>query len=172
VSGVAKHLISGWSLRGTNSYRTGLPITAVMTPRISGNRQQSNPERPDLIPNGNNNPVLDNWTPERYYDTSQFLVPVVPTGFAGVFGNLGRNTVIGPGLANWDLSFSKENDFGEGKNLEFRAEFFNILNHPNFGQPNETVFTSAAGATNPSAGRITRTSTTSRQIQFGLKFAF
>ena len=178
-SGVVNALLNGWAIRGTNTFRTGLPVNISMSPRISGNRQQSNPERPDLIPGGNNNPIIDNFTPEQYFDTSQFTIPQNPDPdkYAGVFGNVGRNTLIGPGLANWDLSFSKDNSIGEGKNLEVRAEFFNIMNHPNFAPPSSfgtgtTVFLDAQGRVNPNAGRIVGTTTTSRQIQFGLKFIF
>jgi len=68
------------------------------------------------------------------------------------------------------VSLFKTTKLTERTNLQFRAEFFNALNHPNFGTPNATVF--AGTAFNPSAGLITTTATTSRQIQFGLKLVF
>jgi len=80
---------------------------------------------------------------------------------------LGRDTLIGPGLATWDLSFMKDTRIQEKLNLQFRAEFFNFLNHPNFNTPNLVTFTPSG--VSPTAGLITSTSTTSRQIQFGLK---
>jgi len=166
-SGPFNHLLGGWSVNGTNTIRSGLPINLQMTPRQSGCAAQSCNERPDLRPGGNNNPVLDHWTPERYFDPSNFLVQ--PLGF---FGNLGRNTLTRPGQFNLNASLTKDNRLGEGKNLEFRAEFFNFLNHPNFGAPSNTVFRDAAGNLDPNVGRITTTSTKMRQIQFGLKFLF
>ena len=93
-----------------------------------------------------------------------------------LFGNNGRNTLVGPGLVNVDFSVFKNNfipRISEAFNIQFRAEFFNILNHPNFQAPidNSTLFTST-GAPVTGAGAIDNTSTTSRQIQFGLKVIF
>jgi hypothetical protein len=76
----------------------------------------------------------------------------------------------GPGLADVDLSLFKNTAVSERASLQFRAEFFNVLNHPNLGTPNATVFSS--GAVNASAGLITTLATTPRQIQFGLKLIF
>lgn len=81
------------------------------------------------------------------------------------FGNSARNNVIGPGLIQLDASLFKPFRFGERAELDFRAEFFNLPNHPNFGQPAATV--GAAGF-----GRITSTRTDQRQIQFGLRLTF
>ena len=166
-SGPLSYLLGGWSVNGINTIRSGLPVNIMMTPRQSGCVAQSCNERPDLRAGGNNNPVLAHWTPERYFDPSNFVVQ--PLGF---FGNLGRNTLIRPGQLNLNLSFTKDNRLGERKNLEFRAELFNFLNHPNFGAPGNIVFSDAAGNLDPNVGRITTTSTKMRQVQFGLKFVF
>ncbi len=88
---------------------------------------------------------------------------------AGTYGNIGRNVLVGPGLATTDLSFAKSTAISEKLRVQFRAEFFNIFNRANFGTPNAVVFTSATATPSPTAGVITSTSTTSRQIQFGLK---
>ncbi|PYU22923.1 MAG: hypothetical protein DMG32_17065, partial [Acidobacteria bacterium] len=167
ASAPLRYLLADWSVNGSNTIRSGLPVNIQMTPRQSGCVAQSCNERPDLRPGGNNNPVLDHWTPERYFDPSNFVVQ--PLGY---FGNVGRNTLIRPGQVNLNLSFIKDNRLGEGKNLEFRAELFNFLNHPNFGAPGNNVFADAAGTLDPGAGRITTTSTTMRQIQLGLKLIF
>jgi hypothetical protein len=90
----------------------------------------------------------------------------------GYFGNVARNSLIRPGQVNLNLSFIKDNRLAESKNLEFRAELFNFLNHPNFGTPSNTVFSDAAGHLDPNVGRITTTSTPMRQIQLGLKYIF
>jgi hypothetical protein len=166
-SGPLKYALGGWSLNGTNSIRSGLPINLVMTPRQSGCVAQSCDERPDLRPGGNNNPVLQHWTPERYFDPSNFVVQ--PLGY---FGNVARNTLIRPGQLSLNLALTKLNRLAEGKDLEFRAELFNFLNHPNFGAPNNNVFTDAVGTLDPNVGRITTTSIPMRQVQLGLKYIF
>ena len=122
-------------------------------------------ERPDLRPGANNNPVLGG--PDRYYDPNAFVLQ--PAGF---FGNLGRSTVIGPGVANVDIGLVKETPFREGRAVQFRAELFNAFNRANFGAPVQVVFGNASGLPAGNAGRITSTATTSRQIQFALKFVF
>jgi hypothetical protein len=90
-----------------------------------------------------------------------------------VLGNLGRNTLIGPGLVDLDFAVLKNfplHSISESSRLQFRAEMFNILNHANFAPPtaNETVF-DQSGNPVPGAGAINATTTSSRQIQFGLK---
>ena len=125
-------------------------------------------ERPDLKPGANNNPVLsDGRDPTRYYDSSGFAVPTL-----GFFGNLGRATVIGPGLATVDFSFAKNTTVTERVKVQFRAEAFNALNRANFSAPDSTVFRSAAGIPSATAGRINSVSTTSRQVQFAMKILF
>jgi hypothetical protein len=161
-----RYILGGWVVNGTASLRTGLPVT------ISGFTRQSRcvsqcGERPDLRPGADNNPVLENWTPERYFDFTQFV-----NQDPGLFGNVGRNTLIRPGVTSFNLSFAKDNPIGEGRNIEFRAEMFNFTNHPNFGAPNASIFRNAAGDYNPNVGRITTTSTAMRQIQFGIKATF
>ena len=86
-------------------------------------------------------------------------------GADGTFGNVGRNTVIGPGITNWDFSTLKDFHFTEGKYLQFRFEAFNILNHPIWGDP-DTYFP------DNTFGKIRSTRIDMRQLQFGLKFVF
>jgi hypothetical protein len=92
-------------------------------------------------------------------------------------GNVGRNTLIGPGLMNLDFSVFKNNNIkriSESFNIQFRAEFFNILNHANFNVPSlgdgNTNILSGDGTANGSAGLLTQTTTDPREIQFALKF--
>ena len=103
--------------------------------------------------------------PNQWFNPAAFILPP-----AGTYGDLGRGTYTGPGLAALDLSLFKDFLVTERITLQFRSEFFNILNHTNFGTPNAIVFSGAA--ISPSAGLITTTATTSRQIQFGLKLLF
>jgi hypothetical protein len=114
-------------------------------------------------------------TPELYYDPCAFTVPNV-----GFLGTAGRTILRGPGFANVDFSLVKDSNFkylGEAGKLQFRAEFFNLLNHANFGLANRTVYAASPATTtaeNPLAtsGTITTTIGTSRQVQLALKLLF
>lgn len=165
LAGFYGWLISGWRANGITTIAAGRPITIELGFRRSRAYSVSVTERPNLKPGASNNPVLGG--PDRYYDPNAFELQ--PAGF---FGNLGRNTLIGPGLVNFDFSLFKSNKIGEGKEVQFRMEVFNIFNRPNFGEPDGVVFRDATGKPAPQAGRINRTVTTSRQIQFALKFTF
>ena len=108
-----------------------------------------------------------------YGDTTHFN----PTCYFGYLGDAGRDMLRGPGLRTWDFSLGKDTSLrvlGEAAKLQFRAELFNILNHPNFGLPNGTIFAGNVSNELPlgNAGQITYTNTTSRQIQFALKVIF
>ena len=141
---------------------------------LSGSTPRPNyaPNNPALTLNGvtypacNNQPIVGSvalWFNPNCYA----LQP------AGTFGNAGRNTLRGPSFFNTDISASKNTKVNEQLSVQFRAELFNIFNHPNFALPNNNVF-SASGAINASAGRITASNYGGqpRQIQFGLKFMF
>jgi hypothetical protein len=104
-------------------------------------------------------------TPDQWYDPRAFVLPA-----QGTFGNVARGSLRGPGLFDFDTSLFKKIRISEGLNLQFRTEAFNILNHPNFAFPNEVVFSGSSYSS--SAGAITNTATTSRQIQFALKLLF
>lgn len=161
LAGLAGGLVGGWQVNGIVTVTSGNPFNVT----VAGNhsRSQVGNDRPNLRPGASNNPVLGG--PDRYFDPSAFELQ--PAGF---FGNLARNTVIGPGLATFDFSLVKNNNISERFNLQFRAEFFNLFNRPNFATPLRVAL-SARGVI-PTAGKITETVTTSRQIQFGLKLIF
>jgi hypothetical protein len=91
---------------------------------------------------------------------------------AGIHGNLGRNTLTGPGIAQFDLSMVKNFGFWGSRRLEFRLAFFNLFNRANYGAPTLDAFTDATGTPNPAFGRINTTSTTPRQGQIVLKVIF
>ena len=104
---------------------------------------------------------------------------VNPAGFSlpapGTFGNLQRDFLAGPGIVNLDYSVIKETVIKEQTRLQFRAEFFNLLNHANFALPIASAFVqtpNGGGVPNPTFGKITATTTSSRQIQFALKLLF
>ncbi|MCZ6753043.1 MAG: hypothetical protein O7E51_14605, partial [Acidobacteria bacterium] len=109
--------------------------------------------------------------PELYFDPCAFSLPE-----RGFFGNMGRNTLTGPGFFKFDFSLIKNTSITEGVNLQFRSEFYNITNTPNFMNPSgrrggQFIFDSRA-RDRTNAGRINGTIPTSRQIQFGLKLIF
>ncbi len=219
---VVKGLVNGWWTAVILSAESGYPFT----PSVSGNQSRSegggsfsNGDRPDWAPGRNpynaTHGVSSGCTvgsgtsafaipagthlggPSLYFDPCAFLLE--PPGYEG---NVGRNSLIGPGLLDLDYSLVKDTSvkwLGEAGKVEFRAEFFNILNHPNFAQPVRTVFSGLTGSalqstTCPLTGcaysvqapstttgiiQTTATGTTatqssgnSRQIQFGLKIVF
>jgi len=148
--------------------QSGHPFTVQLGFVRSGNLNTgfSMNERPSVKPGYSGNPVLGG--PDRFWDINAFELPPVNQR-----GNLGRNSLIGPGLAAVDVSLNRSFQPREGWTLQFRAEIFNLPNHPNFATPSGRIaFTNAAGAVAPNWGRITATTSTSRQIQFGLKLSF
>ena len=104
------------------------------------------------------------------------MVAAFPNACLNLFGNNGKNSLIGPNLTNFDFSLFKNNyipRISEMFNVQFRAEFFNVLNHPNFQPPfDSNVIFNASGVVNPASGKINFTATDNRQIQFGLKLAW
>ena len=182
LEGVARQVLGGWKLSSIFNYSSGEPFTAANRFDRSGAevRIYGFQERPNLAPGASNNPVegvsagckgfntagKKLGTPNLWFDPC--ALELQPAGF---FGNLGRNTLQGPDLMTIDLAVVKDFSMGEAKRLEFRWEMFNIFNRANFSQPDFGVFRSARTA-NRTAGHITSTRTTSREIQFGLKYIF
>ena len=104
--------------------------------------------------------------PTNWFDPCNFTPAPL-----GEYGNLGRNTIIGPGTQDVDMALEKSFKLREKANATFRFEMFNILNHANFGLPTTTAL-QGGGAARTSAGLITYTATTSRQLQFALRISF
>lgn len=166
LAGWGNTLVSGWSVNSIVTAQSGFPFTPQLSYNPSNNGDTRNPVRPFVNPDFNGPIILGK--PSQWFNPNAFLAPPANSGF---YGNLGRNTLIGPGLATWDFSAFKTTELRERLALQFRAEIFNLLNRANFNTPNLITFTSSAAgtATSGTAGAITSTSTTSRQIQFGLK---
>lgn len=157
-----ERLIGNWQLSGIETLQSGLPFTPQLSYNPSNDGDTRNPVRPSLKPSFTGKVIEGG--PNQYFNPNAFIQPL-----AGTYGNAGRNTLQGSRLAQTDLSLAKKLSLSERLNLQFRAEFFNVLNHTNFNAPNPVMYTSATGGLSPTAGVITSTSTTSRQIQFGLK---
>jgi hypothetical protein len=179
ATGPVGKLVSGWRVGSIITLQSGFSFSPLVGSNRSGNGDISvNPDRPNLNAGFSPNPnhgvsagctgfaagtALG--TAAHWFDPCAFSLPVL-----GTWGNLQRGTLVGPGLETVDFSLVKRTNITERVALEFRSEFFNILNRANFGLPNAGVF-SGAGF-NPAAGIISTTNTTSRQIQFGLKLLF
>jgi hypothetical protein len=161
--GLVNKLAGGWQLNGITTLLSGFPFTPQIGSNRSGDGDIRNPDRPNLNPNSTGPVILG--SPNQWFNPAAFSLPV-----AGTYGNLGRGTYEGPGLAEVDLSALKSTAITERINLQFRMEIFNVLNRSNFGTPNPIVF--AGTAPSSSAGLITTAATLPRQIQFGLKLIF
>lgn len=163
LRGAANAFVSGWMIDSIATIQGGFPFTPQLSYNPSNNGDTRNPVRPFVNPNFIGN-VIEG-TPARWFNPAAFLAPPNNSGF---YGNLGRDTLVGPGLGTWDMAFVKETTLRDGLSLEFRAEEFNILNRANFNAPNAVTFTPTG--VSPTAGLITSTTTPSRQTQFALKF--
>ena len=157
----ADHLISDWALSGILTVQSGFPFTPQLGYNPSNDGDSRNPIRPNVNPSFAGPVILGG--PNEYFNPAAFSAPVT-----GTYGDAGRDSLTGPGLTSLDFSVARKFAIKERLALQFRAEFFNILNHANFNEPNPVIFTSAT-ALSPTAGVISSTTTTSRQIQFGLK---
>lgn len=162
ASGWENGFVSGWTLNSIVTIQSGFPFTPQLSFNPSNDGDGKNPVRPSWNPTFTGPVILGGTT--QWFNPNAFIAP--PTG---TFGDVGRNVLTGPGLATWDFSVLKDTHLFEKFNLQFRAEIFNLLNRVNLDTPNLIVLTSATGAPSPVAGTFTQTSTTSRQVQFGLK---
>jgi hypothetical protein len=158
-------VLGGWELNTINTAHTGTPLSVFYTPptanSVSGLSNDYRGE-PFLRPNVSGNSISQSTSSliNTYFAGYAFTTPPVNAPF----GDLGRNAFRAPGLEQWDLSANKSFRIGEKAKLQFRSEFFNVLNHTNFGIPNTTT-------TSSSFGQI-RSTYPARQIQFALKVIF
>ncbi len=178
LSGAAKAIAEGWQLQGIIRLSTGNPQHFTLGSLGDWNRDlDTGRERPSLVPGRSPNPIrADGRDPTQYFDPT--AIQLQPRGF---YGDLGRNTLTAPGVATFDFSLIKAISLSEDTDLQFRAEFFNIFNRANFGLPSMSIFSAAttdavgnvlSSTYSPTAGRITDTKTSSRQIQLGLRLVF
>jgi len=173
MKGMGGLLLKGWQANSIVTAQTGHPFEVRLGFNRSGNLNTVNyamHERPDLKAGYSNNLILGG--PDRYWDINAFVLQP-----ANQRGNLGRNTLIGPGLVNFDFSLAKSFAMDERRAIDFRMEMFNLPNRPNFAVPSGyTAFSGVAANGSPTItpnwGVISSTVTTSRQIQFALKFKF
>jgi hypothetical protein len=168
ANGFASALASGWALNSVVTLQDGFPFTPQLSYNPSNDGDTRNPVRPFVNPNFTGPVILG--TPAEWFNPAAFAA--VPNN-SGFFGNLGRDTLIGPGLATWDFSVMKNTPIRERMTVQFRAEIFNLLNRANLNTPSLIIAVLQPGSTTPTSsgvgGLITATATSSRQLQFGLK---
>ena len=167
LNGVVDAVLGGWTLNTINSANTGIPLDVAYTPAAANDVTGRIPDyrgeaimRPNVSGDttGSSGPAqLDN-----YFNKAAFSIPPA----SGPFGNLGRNSLRALGYWQWDVGINKQFQIParEGMYLQFRSEFFNILNRSNFGIPNTDITSAAFGTI--------RSTYPPRQIQFALKLGF
>lgn len=154
-------LLTGWETFGIVTLQTGRPFTVALLSEIDNSGTGRSVlgfganDRPNLV----GNPELSNPTPGRWFNTAAFTFPP-----QGQFGNAGRNILDGPGYQNVNASLLKNTKLTEQVNLQFRAEFFNLFNHPNYNLPDNFLGSPTFG--------VISSARDPRHIQFGLKLLF
>jgi hypothetical protein len=174
--GVVNAILGGWQMGGLMRMSSGFPLT------IQSGQDRSNTghgyDRPNAVPGVDPELPSDQRGTNQWFNVSAFQMQP-----AGTFGNVGRNTITGPGVFVVDFSTLKNFGFGGGRYLQFRFEAFNLLNRPNFGDPVTSLAQSNWNVTGnnsiPTAGggafgtiRETRGTIPMRQLQFALKYVF
>lgn len=166
--------VEGWQLTGIQAWHTGIPFSLGEGDQADLGNNFDNP-RPNVIGGCN---VYANQNVHQWYNPACFA----PSAY-GTIGNMGRNALYGPGFVNTDFGVMKNTKLTERLSLQFRAELYNIFNHPNFSFPNPTAFNAGSpqtkyqGTLSPTAGQITSLVGTAvtgaaRQTQFSLKLLF
>jgi hypothetical protein len=165
-------LVEGWQLSGIESWHTGVPFTVLSYNGRDGLGNNFATSRPNIIAGCDITAGQDRL---HWFNPGCFTLQA-----PGTLGNAGRNIGTSPGYATLDFNVAKDTRITERTSLQFRAEFFNILNHTNFNYPTLNAFNgnpnpangNLPGSPAPTAGLITSIVGTSRQIQFGLKLLF
>jgi hypothetical protein len=173
ASPLTREIAEGWALNGIATLQSGFPFSPQLGYNPTGNGDSRNPARPQL--NSSFSGPLYPRTAAQWFNPNAFAAP-----YPGTFGDSGRDSLAGPGLTDVDLSLAKVTSIGEKLRAQFRVEYFNVLNWTNFSTPNPVVFSTGptpskpatAPALSPTAGVMTATATSSRQLQFALKFLF
>ena len=149
--GPADWVIGGWQTNGILTIQSGLPFSPVLNTSTTNGTSS----RADVV-----GPITYPHTLQQWFNPAAFGTPAPYT-----YGNAGRDILFGPGRFNWDMSLFKDFVIHEQTKFEFRAEAFNVFNHPQFNLPNASIG-------NPQAGQITSTVGNPRQLQMGLRFQF
>jgi hypothetical protein len=186
-------VLGGWAMSGVTTFSSGTPFTVLIGGDSLGEKSSGTFNFPDRsTAPGCSNPV-NSGNPNNYLKLNCFTPPIAPASFAAMcqpaapsvasaipntcmnlLGNIGKNSIYGPGITEFDYSLIKDTHIrkiSEAFDVQLRAEFFNIFNHANFQSPiSSSTVLNQDGTPTGGAGTISATTTTSRQIQFGLKF--
>jgi hypothetical protein len=201
LTGVLGAVVNGWQTNGVLSLTSGHPFAVYDANNRQRDAMRKNGRiTPNLVADGKTNPtegVVGSCdagnrvgsplgTPDTWFDPCQFIpstcranvycyngnIPVPAQGFqVGYWGQVGMNTVISDGLANFDFSLAKNVPVTETMRFQFRAEFFNLTNSPSFRLPSSTPF-ATNGTRTPTVGQVDSVRNSERQIQLALKFIF
>jgi hypothetical protein len=193
--GATGKVMGGWRVGMIGQLLSGVPFTPVLGFNNSLNAASFPADRPNVKPGVNPCKAVTGDI-NHWFDPTIFTLPNTPDENGNIFGDAGRNSLCGPALRVLDFSLIKHTQVAQRVTLEFRSEFFNIFNHPNFNVPDNTqgpngtggngdaIFVGRATGCNPATdpqgcgipagnvGRIFSTVTSSRQIQFGFKVIF
>ncbi|MBV8827816.1 MAG: hypothetical protein JO108_01160, partial [Acidobacteriaceae bacterium] len=169
---VLNAVIGGWEAGGILTLQSGMPGTLTIGGIDNANTGAGGYDRPNFT---GVSPYVNNPTPSRYWGLAAFAEAP-----PGQFGDVGRNSIYGPGIINFDAEIHKQfrMPYKESHSLQFRFEAFNSLNHPNWQMPNLNILAGAAQpglpatAAHQNFGVVTATSTNMRQLQLGLKYLF
>jgi hypothetical protein len=185
LTGAAGKALGGWSLSSIIRLNSGHPFTlSSQTPTLGANSFRFVDGAQVEQASGSNQRQVNAQNPDQYYEISNYQLPACwstpgscpqASGLQGSFqGNIGKNHIISPGVANVDITFMKETSLrmlGEAGGVQFRWELFNLLNRPNFGLPATQIF-QRTGVVTAGAGQITTTRTSAREMQFALRMVF
>ena len=166
-SGAGKYILGGWQIHGLVQAQSGYafsPFTGFDRTRINPGSEDLG-QRPDLSLLPGTELILG--SPDKYFNDLAFNLQE-----AGYYGNLGRNALTGPGRTTVDVALHKEVWRSDRQTVKLRVEAFNVANHPNFQVPSGLALFNSSLKRVGSAGRITSTSTPSRQIQLALRWTF
>ena len=159
-AGMLNALFGGWQLSGVVQAQTGAPFHVTIANPSQFLGVTSSNWRPDVVGDWR----LDDPGPDGWVRREAFQIPRNPDGTFR-FGNMGRNSIVGPGVFTLDAALMKDFRIGRERRLQFRWEVFNVTNHPSYGLPNTNLSSTDFGA-------IRSTVSAPRQMQFGVKFVF
>jgi hypothetical protein len=165
-SGALQHLFGGWMFSGLLQARTGRPLTIMVTRSTADLPDGNNTsQRPDIVPGVS--PIPSTQTPANWLNLAAFAVPA-----RGTWGNVGRNTLRGPGLFQIDFALQKRFTFAGARNIEVRVEAFNAFNRQNLANPNTSISSGVAFGRITAPLNLAYGTGTARQMQFMLRVNF